>query len=113
MNIKVHNYVTCTSNTLLNSQDMSYITWFTEEKFHRFNCTFYNCLETLQLYITKKNIDIFAFYEYNHYAINYPAFNIFIASDKELCHYKRSLYLGLSDFIMPSLAIPQINLQLI
>ena len=104
MNIKVH--------TLLNSQDMSCITWFTEEKFHRFNCIFHNCLETLQLYIMKKNIDIFAFYEYNHYAINYPVFNIFIASDKELYHYKTCLHLGLSDFIMPSLATPQINLQL-
>ena len=105
MNIKVH--------TLLNSQDMSCITWFTEEKFHRFNCIFHNCLETLQLYIMKKNIDIFAIYEYNHYAFNYPVFNIFIASDKELYHYKTCLYLGLSDFIMPSLATPQINLQLI
>ena len=112
MNIKVHNYVTCTSNTLLNSQDMSCITWFTEEKFHMFNCIFHNCLETLQLYIMKKNIDIFAFYEYNHYAINYPVFKI-IASDKELYHYKTCLHLGLSDFIMPSLATPQINLQLI
>ena len=60
----------------------------------------------------KKNIDIFAFYEYNHYAINYPVFKI-IASDKELYHYKTCLHLGLPDFIMPSLATPQINLQLI
>ena len=50
---------------------------FMQVNFHRFNCIFKNCLETLQLYIMKINIDIFAFYYYKHYAINHSVFNIF------------------------------------
>ena len=38
---------------------------------------------------------------------------LFISSDKELCRIITSPHLGLSDFIMSSLATPQNNLQLI
>ena len=58
VNITYSKHETCNSNTFLNPQETSCITLFMQANFHSFNCTFRNCLETLQLYIMKINIDI-------------------------------------------------------
>ena len=62
-----------------------------QANFHMFNCIFKNCLQTLQLYIMKTNIDIFAFYYYKHYAINNSVFNIIhIKRQRTMSYYNMS-----------------------